>query len=155
MVLARSDERETMVSLKNLAAPQTPCKDVEGFQRRCAGLVSHLRDKPYPHRLRHLRIPTLERCRNRGLDFIDVYKYISGSYEVKNRLFTMATYSQAPGNREKKKKTLKKSEVVFFAQRELWQTGTATLMMWSQYPTSAASRPALTPVGRSSHPFLN
>ena len=107
MVLARSDERETMVSLKNLAAPQTPCKDVEGFHQRCAGLVSHLRDKPYPHRLRHLRFPTLERRRNRGLDFIDVYKYISGSYEVKNRLFTMATYSQAPGNREKKKKLLK------------------------------------------------
>ena len=44
---------------------------------------------------------------------------------------------------------------LFFSLRELWQTGTASLIMWSQHPMSAASTPVLTPTGRTSSLFLN
>ena len=50
----------------------TLCSDVEDVQRRATKLLSSLKDKPYPERLRALKLPCLEHRHLRG----DMLKYI-------------------------------------------------------------------------------
>ena len=58
------------------------CSDIEDVQRRATKLLSSIKDKEYPERLRILRLPTLEHRRLRG-DMIEVYKYLHGYYDVR------------------------------------------------------------------------
>ena len=57
------------------------CGDLEDVQRRATKLLASLKDKPYPERLKILKLPTLEHRRHRG-DMIEVYKYTNGFYKV-------------------------------------------------------------------------
>jgi len=65
------------------------CSDIEDVQRRATKLISNLRDKPYPERLKILKLPTLEHRRKRG-DIIEVFKYLRGFYHVQHPTFTLS-----------------------------------------------------------------
>ena len=60
---------------------KTLCAEIEAVQRRATRLLPSIRDKPYHERLRTLRLPTLEHCRQRG-DMIDLFKYVHGIYDT-------------------------------------------------------------------------
>ena len=60
---------------------KTLCQDLEDVQRRATGLLSSLKQKTYPERLKILQLPSLEHRRKRG-DMIDVYKYLHGIYKT-------------------------------------------------------------------------
>ena len=57
------------------------CSEVENVQRRATKMLGHLKDLPYPERLRRLKLLCLEQRRKRG-DVIEVYKYLHGFYKV-------------------------------------------------------------------------
>ena len=65
---------------------KTLCQEIENVQRRATKILSTLKDKPYPERLRKLGLPSLEHRRRRG-DMIDLYKYIHGHYSAKEPSF--------------------------------------------------------------------
>ena len=57
--------------------------DLEDVQRRATITLSHLREKPYPERLRILKLPCLEHRRQQGR-MIETYKYIHDIMTQKN-----------------------------------------------------------------------
>jgi hypothetical protein len=60
---------------------KTLCAEIESVQRRATKMLAHLKEKPYPERLRTLNLPCLEHRRLRG-DMIDTFKYVKGMYIV-------------------------------------------------------------------------
>ena len=76
---------------------KTLCSDIEDVQRRATKLLPSVRDLPYPDRLRHLGLPSLEHRRNRG-DMIDMYKYMHGLYDVDRPKFERATSRNTRGH---------------------------------------------------------
>ena len=65
------------------------CAEVEKVQRRATKMLGHLKNLPYPERLRWLKLPCLEHRRKRG-DVIEVYKYLHGFYKVSRPDFHIA-----------------------------------------------------------------
>ena len=65
------------------------CAEVEKVQRRATKMLGHLKNLPYPERLRRLKLPCLEHRRKRG-DIIEVYKYRHGFYKVSRPDFHIA-----------------------------------------------------------------
>ena len=59
------------------------CAKLENVQKRATKLLGEIKDLPYPERLRKLKLPSLEHRRRRG-DAIEVYKYLSGQYNVQS-----------------------------------------------------------------------
>ena len=84
--------------------------DIEDVQRRATKTLSHLREKPYPERLRTLKLPCLEHRRRRGR-MIETYKYIHGHYDTEKPCFTLAKTNQLRGNSLKLQKESVKSRV--------------------------------------------
>ena len=64
------------------------CQEIKNVQRRSTKILSTLRDKTYPERLRILGLPSLEHRRRRG-DMIDLFKYIHGHYTAKEPIFVV------------------------------------------------------------------
>ena len=83
---------------------KTLCSDVEDVQRRATKLLSSLKDKPYPDRLKTLELPCFEHRRLRG-DIIEVYKYLHGYYDVNKPTFQPTTNGNLRGNALKLQKT--------------------------------------------------
>ena len=65
------------------------CAEVEKVQRRATKMLGHLKDLPYPERLRRLKLPCLEHRKKTG-DVIEVYKYLHGFYKVSHPDFHIA-----------------------------------------------------------------
>ena len=72
-------------------------KELEDVQRRATKLVGGLKNKPYPERLKTLKLPSLEFRRLRG-DVIDVYKYITGLYDTSRPELEKHTGRETRGN---------------------------------------------------------
>ena len=76
-------------------------KMVECVQRRATKLLGHIRDLPYPDRLKILNLTTLE-YRIHHADLIQVFKIIKGIDRIDvNNFFTMTTDSRARGHKFK------------------------------------------------------
>ena len=60
---------------------KTLMQEVENVQKRATKLIGRLKNKPYPDRLRELKLPSLRFRRLRG-DMIDTFKYITGIYDT-------------------------------------------------------------------------
>ena len=84
--------------------------DVEDVQRRATKTLSHLRDKPYPERLRILKLPCLEHRRRRD-SMIETFKYVHGLYNVEKPIFKLAQTNQLRGNSLKLQKDSVKSRI--------------------------------------------
>ena len=101
-------------------------RKVEDVQRRATKLVPGIRDLPYEERLKKLNLPSMLYRHRRG-DMIEVWKCLSGKYEVTPRLKldserSDATPGQAPrtrGNSLKlfKERVDKRQRSQFFTQR--------------------------------------
>ena len=68
---------------------ETLQQDIEEVQHRATKLIGHLKDKPYPERL---KLPSLDHRRRRG-DTIDLFKYVTGIYDVSRPIFELAPNS--------------------------------------------------------------
>ena len=114
------------------------CSDLEAVQRRATKLLAHLRDKPYPERLRVLQLPTLEHRRQRG-DLIEVYKYLNGVYKVDSPGLQLADPGTMDlrGNARKLQKIRTGLAVRsnFFANR--------VVNNWNELPDSVVTSPTL------------
>ena len=73
------------------------CQEIENVQRRATKILSTLRDKTYPERLRILGLPSLEHRRRRG-DMIDLYKYIHGHYTANEPSFIVQENDRLRGH---------------------------------------------------------
>ena len=94
------------------------CKEVEDVQRRATKMIGHLKNLPYPERLKKLKLPSLEHRRLRG-DMIEVYKYMNGHYNTEKPRLEKAATVHLRGHPNKLKKLRCKREVRknFFANR--------------------------------------
>ena len=114
------------------------CSDLEDVQRRATKLLDHLKDKPYPERLRALRLPSLEHRRHRG-DMIEVYKYINGFYKVDSPklLFADAETRDLRGNTKKLLKVRSRLNVrsSYFSNR--------IVNSWNSLPDNVVNAPTL------------
>ena len=114
------------------------CSDLEAVQRRATKLLAHLRDKPYPERLRVLQLPTLEHRRQRG-DLIEVYKYLNGVYKVDSPGLQLADPGTMDlrGNARKLQKIRTKLPLRsnFFANR--------VVNSWNELPDNVVTSPTL------------
>ena len=113
------------------------CCEIEDVQRRATKLLSSLKDKPYPERLRSLGLPCLEHRRCRG-DMIEVYKYLHDSYDTQRPHFDHPSeHHSLRGNSLKLYKKCFRLNVRghFFSNR-----ATTT---WNNLPDSVVSAPSL------------
>ena len=78
-------------------AQKTLQRDIEDVQRRATKLIRRLKDKPYPERLKTLKLPSLEYRRYRG-DMIDTYKYITGAYTTSRPKLELHSGRETRGN---------------------------------------------------------
>ncbi|XP_076443974.1 uncharacterized protein LOC143282259 [Babylonia areolata] len=115
---------------------KTLCSDIEDVQRRATKQLPTVRDLPYPERLRHLRLPSLEHRRNRG-DMIDTYKYMHGLYDVDRPRLEPATSHNTWGHslRIKKKHCRLNVHSSSFSQR--------VVNSWNNLPDSVVTAPTL------------
>ena len=94
-------------------------KMVECVQRRATKLLGHIRDLPYPDRLKVLNLTTLEYRRERA-DLIQVFKIIKGIDRIDvNTFFTMTTDSRTRGHKFKIQKLRSRLNIrkYFFTNR--------------------------------------
>ena len=84
--------------------------DIEDVQRRATKTLSHLKDKPYPERLRILKLPSLEHRRRRG-SMIETFKFMHGHYNTEKPHFNLAKTNQLRGNSLKLQKVSVKSRI--------------------------------------------
>ena len=79
---------------------------LEAVQRRATKQLPGMKDKPYPDRLKELKLPTLSYRRLRG-DMIEVFKIINGVYDKNATQFLKLWKDMAPrtGPRGNPKKT--------------------------------------------------
>ena len=112
------------------------CSDIEDVQRRATKLLPSVRDMPYPERLRHLGLPSLEHRRNRG-DMIDMYKYMHGLYDVDRPSFQLLSESNTRGHSLKIQKSHSRLNVRsgFFSQR--------VVSTWNGLPNRVVTAPTL------------
>lgn len=113
------------------------CCELEDVQRRATKLLSWLKDKPYPERLRRLGLPCLEHRRSRG-DMIEVYKYLHDSYDTQRPHFEHP--SEQHSLRGHSLKLYKKSFRLnvrghFFSNR--------VVTTWNSLPDNIVSAPSL------------
>jgi hypothetical protein len=115
---------------------KTLCSDIEDVQRRATKLISSLKDKPYPERLKALKLPCLEHRRHRG-DLIEVYKYTHGYYDVERPCFNLAASRELRGNSLKIQKNQHRLNVRanFFSER--------IVTAWNSLPDAVVTAPSI------------
>jgi hypothetical protein len=115
---------------------KTLCSEVEDVQRRATKLLGTLKDKPYPERLRALKLPCWEHGRLRG-DMLEVYKYLHGYYKVQRSVFQKATTSELRGNSHKLHKCQYRLNIRgnYFSQR--------TITTWNSPPDAVVTAPSI------------
>ena len=67
----------------------------EAVQRRATKQLPGMKDKPYPDRLKELKLPILSYRRLRG-DMIEVHKIINGIYDKNTSQFFIPRKDMAP-----------------------------------------------------------
>ena len=112
------------------------CKDIEDVQRRATKTLSHLKNLPYPERLRKLKLPSLEFRRMRG-DMIETYKYLHGLYDTAKPSFDKATTGQLRGHSLKlqKQRCRKNIRANYFSNR--------INTTWNNLPEEVVSAPSV------------
>ncbi|KAL8561621.1 hypothetical protein ACOMHN_001353 [Nucella lapillus] len=114
---------------------KTLCSDIEDVQRRATRLLGSLKNKPYPERLRALKLPTLEHRRLRG-DMVEVFKYLHGCYEVLQPELTLASGRAPRGHSLKLQKDRYRLDLRgnYFAHR--------VVATWNSLPEEVVTAPS-------------
>ena len=109
---------------------------MEDVQRRATKTLSHLRDKPYPERLRSLKLPCLEHRRRRGC-MIETYKFLHGHYNTTKPEFVKAQTNQLRGNSLKlhKERNSSRLRANYFANR--------VINDWNNLPDNVVTAPSM------------
>ena len=109
---------------------------VEAVQHRATKLIPGLQHLEYEERLRKLGLPTLVYRRHRG-DMIQVFKYMTGKYNVETDMFPPPTVNHTRGHKYKTQKQRCRLQVrqKFFSQR--------VVEKWNNLPESVVLAPSL------------
>ena len=128
--------------LEYAAAVWTPymkknIKELEDVQRKATRQIPSLKGLEYEERLKRLKLPTLEHRRRRG-DMIEVYKLLSGSYNLDaTRFFKQATDTRTRGNSRKLEKVRSKT------QRRQQTFSQRVVNDWNALPNEVVTAPSL------------
>ena len=111
-------------------------RKVEDVQRRATKLISRIKDKPYPDRLKELNIPSLQFRRMRG-DMIDTFKYTTGIYNTTNPCLNLYAGPETRGHDLKLAKNHTRLQVrsKYFSER--------IVSTWNNLPESVVTAPSL------------
>jgi hypothetical protein len=120
-----------------LPAKKKDIEEIENVQRRATKLVPTLRDLSYPERLTKLKLPS-QRYRHLRGDMIEVYKILTGLYDIDpNHFFTPSNAQDTRGHSRKLQKpaahTTRKTNS--FKHR--------TITSWNSLPEDVVSAPSL------------
>ena len=111
---------------------KTLTKEVENVQKRATKLIGRLKNKPYPERLRELKLPSLQFRRLRG-DMIDTFKYVTGIYNTTRPRLDPYAGREVRGHSKKlaKKQVNLRIRSGFFAER--------VVASWNSLPETVVS----------------
>ena len=112
-------------------------KLVEGVQRRATKLIPELYDMPYEHRLRELKLPSMEYRRKRG-DMIQCFKVMNGLVRLDaNELFTPIPTGKTRGHDQGVllHRASKSVRAKSFSQR--------TIRSWNSLPKTVIDAPSV------------
>lgn len=112
------------------------CKEIEQVQKRATKLLGRISDKPYPERLRILKLPSLEFRRKRG-DMIVVYKYMHDIFKTDRPMFELYKGRALRGHTLKLEKGHHRLQVRvnFFSQRVINE--------WNNLPNHVVNAPSM------------
>ena len=99
-------------------------------------LLGEIKDLPNPERLRKLKLPSLEHRRRRG-DAIEVYKYLSGQYNVQSPALELNRDAITRGNSMKLTKTRSRLNIRgnYFSKR--------VVNLWNSLPEEVITAPSV------------
>ena len=110
-------------------------KLIEGVQRRATKMITELKDKDYPDRLKELKLPTMHFRRDRG-DVIECYKFTHGLYDSEVP-FRMDNDTTRRGHSLKIKKVRADKEV----RRHFF--GNRVVNLWNSLPEKLVTAPSV------------
>ncbi len=110
---------------------------IENVQRRATRLVNSLKNLSYEQRMKELGLPSLEYRRTRA-DMVQTFKILQDiDHVVKDKLFTMSTYTRTRGNSRKlfKRRSRLQTRANVFSNR--------IVNAWNNLPETVVMAPSL------------